>query len=54
MRYLILPILLLAGCRTDFSDIVTDFHSHFIPNSLPNNVRGPKKRKPIRKVIVAL
>ena len=23
MRYLILPILLLAGCRTDFSDIVT-------------------------------
>ena len=32
---------------TDFSDIVTDFHSHFIPNSLPNNVRGPKKRKPI-------
>ena len=23
MRYLILPTLLLAGCRTDFSDIVT-------------------------------
>ena len=23
MRYLILPILFLAGCRTDFSDIVT-------------------------------
>jgi hypothetical protein len=34
---------------TDFSDIgyAADFHSHFIPNSLPNNVRGPKKRKPI-------
>jgi len=23
MRYLVLPMLLLAGCRTDFSDIVT-------------------------------
>ena len=30
---------------TNFSDIVKDFHSYFIPNTLPSNVRGPNKRK---------